>query len=512
MKIHQIENLAETPSLDLAHITYTDIEPHIQALEKHPLVSVKRLGNSYESRPIHEITLGHGKTKILAWTQMHGNEATATAAVFDVINTLLNNKGPLSLDAFSKCFTLKIIPMLNPDGAEQQTRVNAQGFDINRDARALQTPEGQLLMTTAKSFEPDVGLNLHDQSAFYNAGDSKNPATIAFLAPPFDASKAINAPRKKAMQLITCMCEAIKPFIRGFIARYDDEYGPRCFGDNFAALGISTILIESGAHPQDPHRQVARKMNVIAMLKVIEVTANQSYREASLDSYFAIPENKIDIKALTYQPCPNSEKEGWLERHEKKIQQAQDTEQHIQIAFLGDSITQAWEDRGKREWTKYYAPYGAINLGFGGDRTEHLLWRILNGALDNLSPKLIVLLIGTNNTGHRMDNADDTASSIACIIDQVHTRLPEAKILLHAILPAGELADDPVRLRNNEINALIKPLSSYSYISWCDLSHLFTDDRGTIPESVMKDFLHPNVLQYKHWGEALATEIEKLLN
>lgn len=211
------------------------------------------------------------------------------------------------------------------------------------------------------------------------------------------------------------------------------------------------------------------------------------------------------------RPTGNLEKPGWLSRHKQKLIEAQRRRDDINLVFIGDSITQAWEDKGKREWKKYFAPYGALNLGYGGDRTEHVLWRMEQGELDGLTPKLIVLMIGTNNTGHHQDPPKETSEAIVEIVNNIHVHMPNTRILLHAIMPCGQYANDPLRLLNNEVNRLIKPLAKRKYITWLDLSELFIDESGIISESVMNDYLHPNVFQYKRWAEALSPIVNKLM-
>lgn len=279
------------PQLNKLHLTFDDLSPVMRTLAESEHLETDVLGQSFLGNPIHSVTLGKGSIKILAWTQMHGDEPTATAAVMDVLSYLLSDPNALPLENFKALFTLKIIPMLNPDGAQAKTRYNAQGIDINRDAIALQSPEGQILRNTVNTFKPDIALNLHDQSPYYTVGGSPKPATIAFLAPAYNAEKSVNTQRKRAMQLIVGMRQAVEQRIPGSVARYDDEYSFRSFGDVIAGLGASTILIESGAHGDDNNRQVARRMNMISLLKCFELLSNNEHEMFSEATYFSIPEN-----------------------------------------------------------------------------------------------------------------------------------------------------------------------------------------------------------------------------
>lgn len=285
------------PTLDLPHITHSDIQPLIEHLSQEPMLKVTHEGNSFEGRSIQRITYGHGPIVILAWTQMHGNEATATASVFDLLDVLLQGADSRLRDA-AELFTLHIVPMLNPDGAERCIRHNAQAIDINRDAMAKQTLEGNLLMGLVDSLTPDVAFNLHDQSPYYQCGTNGHPSTIAFLAPAFDVDKSVDHHRHLAMALIGRMTQAITPHIQQCVARYDDSFSPRSFGDRIAGKEVATILIESGAAYDDPNRQVARKMNVIAMLEAMTMLREKhlgKLSQARLNQYqkdyWKIPEN-----------------------------------------------------------------------------------------------------------------------------------------------------------------------------------------------------------------------------
>ncbi|MEM0912966.1 MAG: M14 family zinc carboxypeptidase [Pseudomonadota bacterium] len=278
--------------LNKPHLKQADISPLIEHVSSFDFVDVKKAGDSFEGRPIHLLSMGNGKTKIFMWSQMHGDEATATASVFDFIAMLE------TIPNWEKTYQIHIIPMVNPDGAERCTRQNAQAIDINRDAVALQSPEARLLRSTFDDIQPDIALNLHDQCPYYQVGKSGYPATMAFLAPTVDVEKTIPPTRKIAMGLIAKMLNAISPEIPNCIGRYDDTFSPRSFGDCFASLGASTILIESGAAANDPNRQIARRMNLLAMRQTIEhypSLALQENIDNEMEVYFALPE----IKAKT---------------------------------------------------------------------------------------------------------------------------------------------------------------------------------------------------------------------
>src|SRR5690606_35121926 len=250
-------------------------------------------GKSVEGRAIYELAYGKGDKKVMLWSQMHGDEPTATMALFDLFN-FLEGKG----DGFDSIrnllqenLNIRFIPMLNPDGAERFLRRNAQSIDLNRDARANQTVEGSLLKSRAKEFNPRYGFNLHDQNIYYNVPDTKNPVTISLLAPAFNEPREINEVREGAMQIIVGMNEILQQYVPNAVAKYDDTYTPRGFGDNFQSWGASTLLIESGGLKGDPEKQRIRKLNFIIILNALIEIAEGSYENYDAKGYEAIPFN-----------------------------------------------------------------------------------------------------------------------------------------------------------------------------------------------------------------------------
>ncbi|MGJ8694164.1 MAG: platelet-activating factor acetylhydrolase IB subunit [Thalassotalea sp.] len=203
-------------------------------------------------------------------------------------------------------------------------------------------------------------------------------------------------------------------------------------------------------------------------------------------------------------------KKWWQKRHQEKLIEKEQMEK-VDLVFLGDSITHAWENKGKAVWADYYQSRNALNLGFSGDRTEQVLWRLQHGAVDNISPKLVVLMIGTNNTGHRDDPAQQTAAGIKAIIDELATRLPTSKVLLLAIFPRGKDKTDPKRQLNTQINELIAKYDSDQQVRFLNINDIFLDDNGVLSPSVMKDYLHPNPEQYLFWAKAIEPSIANLM-
>lgn len=282
----------QQPQLDKAQLTYSDIAPVLQQHKKNPLFRFSQLGESALGTPIWQIDVGTGPVKILAWSQMHGDESTATGSLMDLLNVIAAEEHRSWRNQWQDKVTLRLIPMVNPDGAAAGTRFNSMGIDINRDAKALQTPEGRLLMQAAKAFKPDFGLNLHDQNRFYAVGETDKPATISLLAPAFNDAKDIDASRERAMQLIGEMRDLMTELAPGYLAKYNDTFSWRSFGDTFAGMGISTVLIESGAHPADDNRQVARRLNTQLLVKTINTVASGDYAKQTTAAYQAIPFNR----------------------------------------------------------------------------------------------------------------------------------------------------------------------------------------------------------------------------
>jgi len=278
-------------SLNNRRIKHKDIFPLIQKRNNNFLI--EEIGKSYKGREIFLLKIGEGSIKIMLWSQMHGDEATATQALFDIFNFFENNEFfKDEIKQILKQCTLYFVPMLNPDGAERFIRRNAQSIDINRDALRLEAPESKILMNLRDELNADFGFNLHDQDAWYSAGDTKYPATLSFLAPTFNSEKEINDARKKSMQVIVSMNKMLQKFIPKQVAKYDDGFMPTAFGDNIQKRGTSTILIESGAYLNDVEKQLVRKLNFISILHALYSISNNNYEKENIEDYHKIPFNK----------------------------------------------------------------------------------------------------------------------------------------------------------------------------------------------------------------------------
>ncbi|HPH18215.1 MAG TPA: M14 family zinc carboxypeptidase [Haliscomenobacter sp.] len=277
--------------LETRRFKLEDIEPVIKALPAP--FTVKLAGKSFQNRNIYHVSIGTGPVKVLMWSQMHGDEPTATMALMDLFQFLQKKDEFDSLrQVLLSKLTLHFIPMLNPDGANRFTRRNMQGIDINRDAMRLQTPEGRILKRIRDETKADWGFNLHDQNIYLGAGVSPYPASISVLAPAYNYTKDINETRGDAMRLIGVMNQLLQKHIPKQVGRYDDAFEPRAFGDNIQKWGTSTILIESGGLKGDPENQMLRRLNFSIFLTALEAIAMEKYKEWNYTAYEGLPENQ----------------------------------------------------------------------------------------------------------------------------------------------------------------------------------------------------------------------------
>lgn len=242
-------------------------------------VSSELAGKSAEGREIWLLTYGRGPASVLLWSQMHGDESTATMALADIARFFHESPHHPLAQRIAERATIHMIPMLNPDGAERFQRRNAQGIDINRDARRLQTPEGRILKAVRDELEPDFGFNLHDQRVGVRVGQGSSPVAIALLAPAFNEARDVDAKRARAMRVASVLVESMAPLVGGHIAKYDDTFNPRAFGDLMGLWGASTVLIESGGWPDDPQKQHLRKTNFVGILAALDAIATGSYAQ-----------------------------------------------------------------------------------------------------------------------------------------------------------------------------------------------------------------------------------------
>ena len=290
MQIEYIKSLFlkhKETSLFNRYITNKDIEPLLDNLSKCAVVET--IGKSVLNDSIYGLKIGNGKKRVLMWSQMHGNESTTTKALFDLLNTLLDDDEKLKyiLDA---C-TLYIIPILNPDGAKAYTRINANQVDLNRDAQDLSQPESKVLKSVFKTFKPHFCYNLHGQRTIFSAGSTNKLATVSFLAPAQDEACTITPNRKVAMELIGVMNEALQDVIPSQIGVYDDAFNLNCVGDTFQSENVPTILFEAGHYPNDYERENTRELIYMSYITSLDYISKTNIKGNYYESYLKIPEN-----------------------------------------------------------------------------------------------------------------------------------------------------------------------------------------------------------------------------
>lgn len=268
-------------------ITFNDIKDLF--IKHKDAFAISQIGTSEQNRPIMQLKIGAGSKKILLWSQMHGNESTGTRALFDLFNCFSNSKESVFKNILEEC-TLVFIPMLNPDGSQVYTRVNANNVDLNRDAVDKSAKESILLRDILDEFKPHFCFNLHDQRTIFNVEGTKNPATISFLAPSEEVTRALTKGRIATMDVIVGMNKLLQQVIPNYVGRYTDEFYPTATGDNFQKLGYNTILIESGHYPDDYNREETRKYTFYSILQGLKhITDADSFID--YEEYFTIPNN-----------------------------------------------------------------------------------------------------------------------------------------------------------------------------------------------------------------------------
>lgn len=272
-----------------SNVRHKNLQKYLDGLKKIG-VKVDEVGRSYSNREIYQIEFGKGPLRVFLWSQMHGDEPTATSALIDMFTVLQKNRENDWVKNIEKTMTIRAVPMLNPDGAELYLRRNFQGIDVNRDALNLKTPEAQLLKKLRDEWSPQIGFNLHNQNALTTAGSTNKQAAISFLVVYGDEAKTPSDGHERNKRLVSAMTQAIQPFIPGHIGRYGDEWTPTAFGDNFSAWGTPVILIETGAlHGKDEMFLV--KMNFIAILTALKSLADSTEKTFSPANYEMLPNN-----------------------------------------------------------------------------------------------------------------------------------------------------------------------------------------------------------------------------
>ena len=256
-----------------------------------------------------------------------------------------------------------------------------------------------------------------------------------------------------------------------------------------------------------------KRMTWIVLVGVLcSVHSGCSSPEKAVCSQIAIGSNS----AVT--PVPRSF-DWWTKRHQRVLDEIK--QGNPEVIFIGDSITHFWESKGKAVWQEYYAQYNPINMGFSGDRTQHVLWRLEHGEIDGISPRLAVLMIGTNNSAGNDNTAEEIAEGIDAVVCKLHTDLPKTKILVLAIFPRGsdeqrndktqDAVYNPQWAKNDKASRLASKIADGKMIYYLDINKAFLNGQGIMTREIMPDLLHPDEKGYRLWAEAMQPTIEKLL-
>jgi hypothetical protein len=246
-----------------------------------------QIGRSVQGRPLFAVQFGSGPLRVLLWSQMHGNEPTATLALVDLIRFIVEEPLDPALERIADRLSVVMVPMLNPDGAQRGRRENANGIDVNRDARRQATPEARALAATHARFGPHFAFNLHDQALRRNA-DGLSVA-LSFLAPPPDANGGVTPTLTRAKQLAAVLVAAADSLVQHRITRYTEPYNRQAFGEAMQSWGTSTVLIETGDWDDDPDKEYLRHVNFVLLLAGIHAIATGSYARADLSAYDVLP-------------------------------------------------------------------------------------------------------------------------------------------------------------------------------------------------------------------------------
>ncbi len=272
-------------------VDHAEVKKRIQALPTD-LMRVREVGRSLEGREVFSVTFGTGPNVVLMWSQMHGDEPTATSALFDLYEYVRRHRMDPHVGRMLAALTVHTVPMLNPDGAERFQRRNVQGLDINRDALLQQSPEGQILKRLRDELNPMVGFNLHNQSWNTTTGKPPKPASISLLSVAFDEARSVNESRLLTKRLGAVVRDALEPLAAGQIGKYDDEFEVRAFGDNLTKWGTPVLLIETGPWPDLNPDPALVRLNFVALVRALTALSDGSVHKADPARYDSLPQNE----------------------------------------------------------------------------------------------------------------------------------------------------------------------------------------------------------------------------
>ncbi|EEF59859.1 platelet-activating factor acetylhydrolase IB subunit [Pedosphaera parvula] len=234
---------------------------------------------------------------------------------------------------------------------------------------------------------------------------------------------------------------------------------------------------------------------------------------ATTISFAQTSTNKPDAKpsVAAESPIIPVPREGKpFQRYQALNERVKTNQGDLDVLFVGDSITQGWEGNGKTVWQKYYGSHKAVNIGIGGDRTEHVLWRLEHGNADGMKPKVTVLMIGTNNSGKGRNTPSEIVEGVTAVVHKLQEKFPETKILLLGIFPRGKDFNEQ-RGDINQVNQAIHKLEDNQKVFFLDFGQVFINADGSISKDIMPDYLHPNQKGYELWAEAMEPKLKELL-
>jgi beta-lactamase class A len=289
LSLHQRVRLPAFPAPRLPHAElWTALTPVIDAAAA---IEREEIGRSAQGKPLQLVRFGNGTTRVLLWSQMHGDETTASRALADVFHYIATAPDDPRVRRWAERLTVLAIPMLNPDGADLHRRRSAFGIDVNRDARTLATPEGRALKAVQERWQPDYGFNLHDQNPRSRVGATDRIAAMALLAPAPDADATPTPTFVRAQRLTAHIARELAPLVGRHLTRYDDSYNARAFGDGMQSWRVSTVLIETGSWRRDDAKQYLRSTNFVALVSALDAIADGSFEDADIALYTELPQN-----------------------------------------------------------------------------------------------------------------------------------------------------------------------------------------------------------------------------
>ncbi|NCF85422.1 MAG: sulfatase-like hydrolase/transferase [Verrucomicrobiaceae bacterium] len=285
---------------------------------------------------------------------------------------------------------------------------------------------------------------------------------------------------------------------------YYAYYGERTH--NVAAHdGVRTLRHKLMRFPRTKEWQLFDLMNDPQEMRSIHDKPEAAKLLDDMKQRYTSMRKQYDVNSAAI-PVSRLTEKWWRQRYQEIDRKT--SKESADLLFLGDSITQGWEGPGKETWQRYYGSRNAINLGFSGDRTEHLLWRLEKGKFKGgTAPKVAVIMIGTNNTGHLQQSATETAAGVGKVVAKVQERFPQTKVLLLGVFPRAAESNDPLRLLNKAINDRIAVLAQDDQVDYLNLDESFLDDNGVVSKEMMPDLLHLSPKGYEIWAKALEPKL-----